>query len=176
MAHVLQCRLCHKPLDIESEPYTLIGQKSYYHKKCYDDWVSKKNDPKSILDADFWYESVVDYLYRDVKLAIDFAKLQSQWKNFTKPDKKMTPKGIYFSLRYFYEIQHGDKDKSLGGIGIVPSIYKESAAYWTDLEMRKKGTIDAIIAQIKERQERPIALITRTNKKKDKSKYDLNDI
>ena len=177
MAHKIQCRLCKVYFDTEKEPFVLVGKKSYYHQKCYEDWITKRNDPKAELENEFWYENVIDYLYRDVKMSIDFSKLKSQWANFTKPEKKMTPKGIFFTLKYYYDVMKGDKEKALGGIGIVQSIYSDSARYWYDLEERKSGTIDAIIAQIKERQDRKVVVMNRPEeKKKDKARYTFDDV
>jgi predicted DNA binding protein len=176
MAHIVQCRLCKVRFDTEKEPFTLIGKKSYYHQECYTAWVKKRNDAKVNEDEDFWKESVIDYLYRDVKMLMDFSKIENQWKNFTKPDRKMTPKGIYFALRYYYEVQKGDKEKALGGIGIVANIYSDAARYWTELENRKAGTIEAIVAQIKAREDREVVSIVRHDVKKDKSKFNLDDV
>jgi hypothetical protein len=178
MSHIVQCRLCKTRFDANSEPYTLVGKQSYYHKKCYEEWVAGRDSVKTCGDAEFWKESLVDYLYRDVQLAINFVKFKAQWDSFTKPEKKMTPKGIYFAARYYYEVLHGDKTKALGGIGIVQSIYGESAQYWTDLEMRKEGTIQAIIDQIKTRRARPVQTITHNNtsQNKNKSKFSLDQI
>lgn len=176
MAHIVQCRLCRVNFDAEKEPFTLIGKKSYYHQECYTNWVKRRNDAKINEDEDFWKESVIDYLYRDVKMLMDFSKINSQWKNFTKPDRKMTPKGIYFALRYYYEVQNGDKEKALGGIGIVANIYSDAARYWTELENRKAGTIEAIIAQIKARENREVIPIVRHETKKNKSKFSLDDV
>ena len=176
MAHTVKCRLCKKSFDIDKEEGVVIGTRSYYHKKCYDEWISVKDNPKAVLDEDFWKESLIDYLYRDIKMSIDFSKIDNQWKNFINPNRKMTPKGIYFATKYFYEIQKGDIKKAQGGIGIVPLIYKESAAYWTDLELRKAGTIDAIIAQILHREARPIQSIKKEKIKKEKNRFSLEEI
>ena len=176
MAHEVQCRLCKVRFDADKEPFTLIGKKSYYHKKCYEAWVKNRNSATAVLDDNFWYESVIDYLYRDIMMKMDFSKIESQWRAFTKPERKMTPKGIYFALRYYYEVQKGDKEKALGGIGIVANIYNDAAKYWVDLENRKAGTLEAIIEQIKSREVRPIQTFVRTEKKKDKSKFSLNDV
>ena len=88
----------------------------------------------------------------------------------------MTPKGIYFTLKYYYEVQKGDRDKALGGIGIVPSIYKEATAYWVELNSRKEGTIEAIVEQIQARATREFVPIRRKEEKKDKARYKLEDI
>lgn len=174
--HIVKCRICHKEFDTEKDDFVRVGDKSYYHKTCYDDWVKNRNVATSAYDADFWKESVIDFLYRDVKMTVNFSKLNNQWDNFTKPERKMTPKGIYFAVRYFFEVQNGNVEKSLGGIGIVPYIYKTSCEYWTDREEKRKGTLDAIIEQIKARKARPVQIITRKEQKKDKSKWNLDDI
>lgn len=177
MTHIIQCRICRVKFDTEKEPFVLVGQKSYYHKECYEEWVRNRNQAgTSYGDENFWKESVIDFLYRDVMMSIDFAKLNKQWELFTKPERKMTPKGIYFALRYHFEVQHGDKTKAQGGIGIVPSIYNEAAEYWVNLENRKAGTIDAIIEQIKARDTRPVQLIIPKKLEKKKTRFDLDEV
>lgn len=177
MAHIIQCRLCKTRFDTEKEPFILIGQRAYYHQKCYNEWIRGRNNAKTIGDEEFWKESLIDYLYRDVKMSIDFSKLNNQWENFTKPERKMTPKGLYFAIRYYYDVLHGDKNKALGGIGIVANIYNESAQYWTDLETRREGTIEAIIQQIKDRGARPVhQIVQNTKKETNKIKFTLDDI
>ena len=71
---------------------------------------------------------------------------------------------------------HGSSDKALGGIGIVPSIYNQSAEYWVDRETQKQGTLDAIIAQIQARENRPSIQIVQKQEKKNKSRWSLDDI
>lgn len=177
MAHTIQCRICKKKFDTEKEPFVLVGQKSYYHKDCYEEWIKTRNlAGSSNGDADFWKESVIDYLYRDLKMSIDFAKLDNQWNSFIKPERKMTPKGIYFALRYHFEVQHGDKTKAQGGIGIVPTIYNAAAEYWVNLENKKEGTIEAIIEQIRKRQERPVQTFTPQKVEKKKEKFSLDEV
>lgn len=177
MSHIIQCRICKKKFDTEQEEFVLVGQKSYYHKNCYEQWIQSRNNAKATGDEDFWKESIIDFLYRDIHMKIDFSKLNSQWEHFLKPDKKMTPKGIYFALRYYYTVINGDKEKAQGGIGIVPSIYQTSAKYWTDLENRKEGTLEAIIAEISRRKDREIKIIKKKETKpKKKERFSLNDI
>ena len=177
MAHIVMCRLCKKRFNTEIEEAVLEGQKSYYHKSCYEIWKKNVDNPQSNMDGDFWYEALVDYLYRDVKMSIDFVKLQSQWNNFTKPGRNMTPKGIFFAMKYFYDVMHGDTEKSQGGIGIVPNIYSKSAEYWQNREMQKEGTLNAIIAEIEARRARPVqTIVQKTKPKKNKSRWSLDDI
>ena len=126
------------------------------------------------MSEDFWYEAMVDFLYRDIKAPVDFSKLRSQWDNFTRTN--MTPKGIYFAVRYFYEVQKGDKSKMEGGIGIVPYIYNDSREYWAQLEYKKEGTLDAILEQMKTRLARPVEKIAPKKKEVKTVRWELNDI
>ena len=180
MAHIVKCRICKQEFDTEklsSDEWVLPSPRFYYHTSCYNDWKANKNNLKAGgKNETFWYESLIDYLYRDIKMNVDFKKMSSQWNNFLKPGKSMTPKGIFFAVKYYYDILHGDKDKAQGGIGIVTSIYSDAAQYWTDLESKKTGTIDAIIEQIKSREARPVQTMVRKSKIKDKSKFNLDEI
>lgn len=181
MPHVVKCRLCKEQFDtkkIPKEDWILVGQRSYYHSSCYNEWVKAKQTVTSnVTDEEFWRESLVDYLYRDIKMTINFSKLDNQWRNFIKPERKMTPKGIYFAVRYYYDVLKGDATKAQGGIGIVPNIYSDSAQYWVDLENKKAGTLEAIIKQIKDREARPIQYIQKNKKEnKPKTKWSLDNI
>lgn len=176
MAHYVQCRLCKQRFDTEIIEAVIVGQKSYYHKTCYEDWVKSRNSPNAKGDEEFWKETTIDYLYRDIQMSIDFMKFNSQWASFTKPGKKMTPKGIYFAVRYHFSVQHGNKENALGGIGIVPFIYSEAAQYWYDLEQRKVGTLEAIIKQIQDRQLRKAVYVKPIAPKEKKPKWDINEI
>ena len=181
MTHIVKCRLCKEQFDTDKIPradWTLVGKLSYYHTSCYNGWVKGKQSIKSdVTDADFWRESMIDYLYRDIKMNMDFSKIDNQWKNFTKPERKMTPKGIYFAVRYYYDVLKGDSSKAQGGIGIVPNIYNDSAQYWVDLENRRSGTLEAIIEQIKQREARPVKVIQKpTKENKPKTRWSLDSI
>ena len=178
MAHIITCRICKKKFDIDAEDYVLVGQKAYYHKACYDEWRGTKDHvTANNTDENFWYEAMVDYLYRDVKMGdMDFSKIRRQWGNFVKPSRGFTPKGVYFAIRYFYDVLHGDVQKAQGGIGIVSSIYNDSAEYWVKMENKKEGTLEAIIQQIRERNARPVIVVTRKKEKKNKARWSLDDI
>lgn len=175
MSHIVMCRLCKKRFDTDLEETVVKGQKSYYHKRCYEEWVENKS-VRGHMDNEYWYEAVIDYLYRDVKMSVDFMKIRSQWENFLKPGKKMTPKGIYFTIRYFYEIEKGDPAKAQGGIGIVQSLYPKATQYWHDMEVRKSGTIDAIIEQINNRKNREVKVIKQKTETKQKSRWNLDNL
>jgi hypothetical protein len=62
----------------------------------------------------------------------------------------MTAKGIYFAIKYFYDVKKNDASKSENGIGIIPHIYEDSCEYWQERERREAGICAAIEQQILE--------------------------
>lgn len=174
---LVHCRSCHLAIDRDNEQNWCEASKGwYYHTSCYEDFVKKKGKIKegdiSIeVDDDLWKSAVYDYLKRDLKMSINYQKFTSQWNNFLK--RNMTAKGIYFSLRYFYEIAKGDPKKSENGIGIVPHIYNEGTCYWGERNQRDKGICARIEAQIREMERKPVRVIHRVRVEKKPVLIDL---
>lgn len=134
-----------------------------------------QGDISAEVEDDIWKSAVYDYLRRDLKMSVNYVKFTSQWNNFLK--KNMTAKGIYFALRYFYEIAHGDPKKSENGIGIVPHIYNEGTEYWGNRNQRDKGICARIEAQIKQAENAKVVVIHRERQpKKNKREIDLSTI
>lgn len=156
------CRICKNKIDtkksLENVEWIMPSRNYYYHVKCYNDWKNSKDDVNTQGDNDMWYASLLDLLSKELRINVDYAKVASQWKNFTKKPN-MTAKGIYFAVRYFYEIQHGDVEKSAGGIGIVPHIYAESANYWINRDKREHGICEKIEQQLRLKQAQTVVLV-----------------
>jgi hypothetical protein len=169
-------------IDRDNQNDWIMSSKNYfYHMSCYQDWAKKKGsvhggDIDIEADDDFWKEAVCDYFKKDLKVSLDWGKFNSQWKNFLK--QGLTAKGIYFTLRYFYEIEKGDVSKSQNGIGIVPHIYSRGTCYWGERNQRDKGICDRIEAQIKQTliAEENVKIIIQPKKIKPKVKVDLSII
>lgn len=180
MAHIVTCRICKAKIDTDKTDDWIMPTKNYYyHKTCYEDFGRKKGaikegDINIELDDEMWFSAVYDYLKKDLKIVPNFTKLSSQWKNYLK--KGMTAKGIYFTLRYFYEIQKGDTSKSEEGIGIVPYIYDEGTCYWGERNQRDKGICDRIEKQILQARELPLKEIKAKSKVNRGKKIDLSKI
>ena len=176
------CRACGQKFDTEqlsNNEWIMPKQKWYFHTKCYTDWRDNGTNVKVNDKPNEWFfEHLKEYLYQDLKMSVDFSKMTSQWNHFLKSKSpKMTAKGIYFTMRYFYDIRRGDPEKAQGGIGIVPNIYKEATEYWAKKEFEKEGTLQAILDQIEQRAARPVELVTqRKSQKKDKTRWSLDDI
>ena len=114
MPHIVKCRGCGKTFDRdilqEGIDWVLPTTNRYYHKLCFEQWAKKQGQIDSTLSEEEWFEALLYYLNHVIKAPIDYKKLTSQWKNLLKQQK--TAKGIYFTIRYFYDTLHGDKEKS----------------------------------------------------------------
>ena len=180
MAHIVQCRICHKKIntDVESD-WINPTNRMYYHQSCYEDFAKKKGEIREgdihvEADDDLWKSAVYDYLRKDLKISVNYMKFNSQWEHFLK--KNMTAKGMYFSLRYFYEIAKGDPKKCENGIGIIPHIYEEGTCYWGERNLRDKGICARIEAQILKTEATPTKVIAQKRQKPKVEKVDLSAI
>ena len=172
--HIVMCRICKKYFDtdiLSPDEWIMPSKNYYYHAKCYQDW---KDTTTNKADDD-WSMLIYDFLARDLKVSYNYHMCEAQRQKFIK-ENKCTNKGIYFTLKYFYEVKHNSWDKGNGGIGIVPYVYKEATEYWTDQEWKKHGFMQAIEQQIFERSGRAVKKIKRETIQKSKIKYDINNI
>ena len=153
---MVQCRICKErfnrgdPKLIEGVDYVKPSKNMYYHKKCYDEYQNSRLDVHATMGDESWFNAAWDLLRRDLKYDFNFVKVRKQWESFLK--NKMTAKGMYFALKYFYEIKKNDVTKSENGIGIIPHIYEDSRSYWQEREHREQGIVAAIEEQIKQAQ------------------------
>ena len=174
---LVHCRICKGTIDRDNQSDWIMPQeKFYYHIACHDDFAKKKGAIKEgdiyiEADDDLWKSAVYDYLKKDVKISLDFRKFNSQWELFLK--RGFTAKGIYFTLRYFYEIEKGDTSKSENGIGIVPHVYERGTCYWGERNMHDKGICARIEAQIMQMREQKIHVVRQAPKVAKKPVIDL---
>lgn len=177
---LVMCRACRKTdidrnIQIEGVDWVMPRSRYYYHKKCYDDWIKKKDDIHADVENDtLWRDATYDFLTRDLKLNIR-DKFFSQWKNYMN-SQKYTAKGIYFAIRYFYNVQKGDPSKAEGGIGIIPYIYSDACSYWVDQERKTKGIVADIERQLREAEQRTKKVVIQKQIQPRKMKIDLSSI
>ena len=177
--HLVKCRVCKTVFDTNDPTISWImaSKNFYYHSQCYEDFARKKrassNDIHAEVDNSLWFESMYDYLRKDLKMSLNMGKTKSQWENFLK--KGYTAKGIYFCIRYFYDVLHGDPAKG-DGIGIVSCIYQEGCQYWVDREQHDAGICARIEAQMRHAQEQKQVVIKQKVQPKKKASIDLSNI
>ena len=149
---IVQCRICKAAFDrnalVRDVDYVNPTNKVYYHKACYDEYLQKKSDVHSSMDDDLWFEAVWEFITKDLKGSLNYYKVKHQWESFLK--QKMTGKGIYFSIKYFYGVKENNVHKCEEGIGIVPYVYEEGCKYWVEREEREQGIIASIEKQLQQ--------------------------
>lgn len=161
------CRVCKQKIQAQ-EDYIMPSRNYYYHKNCYERWKSS-----APINDEEYVPLIYDFISRELKKEYDYFVCEAQRKKFLKD--KMTNKGIYFSLKYFYDIKKQDWEKGHGGIGIVPYIYKTATEYWANQEQKTKGLLASIVknAQMLKEEEKPVVVVHK--KKKERKTYKISD-
>ena len=175
--HLVICRACKERFDAQLAgadiEWVMPSKGWYYHKSCYEN-LKKGN----ILKDKDWKKRIYDFIAHDLKVSYDYHLCEAQLKKFVEKDKVGTYKGIFYTLKYFYEIRNGDWTKGHGGLGIVPFIYEEATTYWRQRENNERGTLAGIEEQIKQRESQQKVLLKKpkTTSQKKKSRWNLEDI
>lgn len=177
MTHIVKCRWCGEKFDTEKAniKWVMPSRNMYYHESC---WEMKQHPGAIRPNADKndeWRAVIFDFITRDLKGECNYARVNKQLSEYKAKNPDWTYKGMFFALKWFYEVKHNDWDKSNGGVGILPYIYYDGTEYWRKMEIRQKGIIEAIEQQIKQRQERETLTIKSVPKEKQKQKYFLEE-
>ena len=129
---IVHCRVCNGEIDRntteEGKDWIMRSKGWFYHTDCYNSWVAEKDNLHASKGNEEWLDYTWEFLTKEMLMEIDFIKFKKQWESYLK--KNMTAKGIYFSLKYYYDIQKAPRNKAKGGIGIVPYVYDEACQYY----------------------------------------------
>ena len=160
----VKCLYCGNSFYREDEPYQKIGRR-YCHQKCYEDNYNEED-----LYKDKIFELVKELYGKEY----NYQAIEAQRKKFLKD--KMTNKGIYLTLEYYYKIKKNSIVGSDGRIGIVPYIYQEASNYYSKQE-KIKETVEKIVdpsEKIRRVYFDAEKIKEREKKKKDIFKVDMN--
>ncbi len=133
--HEVKCPYCNIIFDTNKEEFVQLNRR-YAHKTCYD--AAGGQDPpkqtrarakKEEKPEDPELVALKDYIYSLFGDSTNWAMVMKQIKKF-QTENQYTLSGIQKSLTYFYEVQHGSKDKANGAIGIVPYVYQDAFNYY----------------------------------------------
>ena len=181
--NLVTCRYCRKKdidrnKQIKDIDWVNPSVNWFYHAECYklkkEEESRKQNkNLNDSMDDTALKEGVYYFLKNDLKIVINYGAFTKEWDRLIK--KGRTPKGIYFALKYFYDIKKNSTDKSKGSIGIVDYIYEESYEYWKERDFREEGLISRIEAQAQKMlNSSPIEIKVRPRASK-KNKYSMVD-
>lgn len=125
MAHYVTCPICNKKFDRDRIECVKEGRR-YLHIECSqttEERLSKEEKDKRALEQ---------YIMQLFNTEYVNPRVQTQIRKYIQ-ENKFTYNGILMSLKYFYEIKHGDIEKAHGGIGIVEYIYQDAKNYYYDI-------------------------------------------
>lgn len=125
MGRIVKCAYCGGSLDRDKG--VRYKDKNYHNKCC-----------QSVKER----ERVTQYICYLFELKAPGPRNYALLKKYI--DEGYTYKGIFYSLKYFFEVQKNDKSKSKESIGIVPYVYEEAQRYFNELENKQEKIKGAI--------------------------------
>lgn len=136
-----KCFYCNEYFDITTEDYAKPVTNRYAHKKCYDE---------NHTEDEAFIGQIYSYLSKELLIKVDFVQCEKQRKAFIKKNG-YTNEGILLALKYFYEVKKQSADRSGNRIGIVPYVYDEAQAYYSELKKRKKQINKGLAKQLEKK-------------------------
>ena len=130
----VKCLYCGKQFDRNAEPNIQIGRR-YAHKACYDA-QSKETIQEQKDIEEFW-----QYIKQIYGPEYNYVSISKQVESYIK-QYNFTYSGMLKSLKWFYEIEHGDKESGNGRVGIIPYIYEDAKKYYYNLYLAQQRNKD----------------------------------
>lgn len=124
--HMVKCPICGLMFDANAEPYVMINSRRYAHQKCQQEKERNKTQEEKDKDK---LESYIKEIFGYTKLP---EKVSKQIKH-QREQLNYSYSAIYKTLKYWFEVKHGDLEKANGGIGIVPWVIEDARNYWLDI-------------------------------------------
>ena len=137
MSHYVKCPKCGETFDRDIIQAVRINGRRYGHAKCYPD----NNNFVPLVEKKISEEQKIkNYAKSILKEQYVAARVNKQIKDFLA--EGYTASGILKTLIYWYEIKHNDISKAMGGIGIVPYVYKQALDYYYNLYLAEMANVD----------------------------------
>lgn len=137
MSHYVKCPKCGETFDRDIIQAVKINGRRYGHAKCYPD----NNNFVPLVEKKISEEQKIkNYAKSILKEQYVAARVNKQIKDFLA--EGYTASGILKTLIYWYEIKHNDVSKAMGGIGIVPYVYKQALDYYYNLYLAEMANVD----------------------------------
>lgn len=142
MSHYVKCPKCGATFDRDIIQAVRINGRRYGHAKCYPD----NNNFVPLVEKKISEEQKIkNYAKSILKEQYVAARVNKQIKDFLA--EGYTASGILKTLIYWYEIKRNDISKAMGGIGIVPYVYKQALDYYYNLYLAEMANVDKDIEE-----------------------------
>jgi hypothetical protein len=123
MAHIVTCVYCKKRFDRDKYPTIKVSNMRYAHKECAEtegERLKKEEADKLELENYIMQLFKEDYINPRIRKQIN-TFIETYHYSYS---------GIKKALIYFHEVKGNSIEKSNGGIGIVPYVYKDAFNYY----------------------------------------------
>ena len=125
--HPVKCSICNETFDRDKVETVKTSTKRYAHKSCYDKQQGTLSEEEKMKMRIFEYTRIL------FKENYNKKRIETQLAKIMKDNVEYTYSGVYKTLIYWYEVKHGDIEKSNFGLGIVPYIYQDAFRYYKAL-------------------------------------------
>ena len=136
--HIVKCAICGQQFDTNLILAVKHGARRYAHASCEPD---NKDFVELGPEADPELIKLKEYIASLLGDAANWALINKQITKF-KTENGYSYNGMLKSLVYFYEVKNNPKDKAMGGIGIIPFIYKDAYNYYYSLFLAQQSNIN----------------------------------
>lgn len=195
---LVKCKRCGELIDRTKEEFVTLSS-GYAHKKCEDDFQTKKNTVicqkcRGTINklTDDFIKKNNGYVHKNCisvededrtelyNYICEIFKLKSPGPVNIKLVSKFhtelnySYKSMYYTLKYYYEIKKGSIEKSQQRIGILPYVYDEAKSYYDNITRTQNIILHNVEKQF-DKKENVVIVKYRTPKKiKDIDLEDLN--
>lgn len=145
--HRVKCTLCGETFDRDKIEFIETSPRRYAHLTCH----LKKNG--KLTEEENARLKIYEYTKNLFKNNYNKTRIDNHLSKLMKENTNYTYSGILKSLIYWYEVRHGDVEKSYYGLGIIPYIYEQACQYyyaiWVAQQNNKNKKIEDYVSQEK---------------------------
>ena len=154
-----KCPVCNNEVKEEDAIYN-TKTKRYYHELCY----------QSLLDR----KKLCDYICEVYGYKGPSPKMYQQMTSYY--ERGISYSDMLLALKYFYEVEKGDPNKSQQGIGIIPYVLDRAKEYTSLEELEKNKLIEKFELKAKEKLPPKKIFIQEKIKNKNRKNIDINSL
>ena len=151
IAHNVKCTVCGCTFDRDKVQAVKSGARRYAHYSCLPTGELVELPKKEEKDPDL--VALEEYVKKMFNEDYVNARVRKQISDF-REEYNYTYSGMLKSLVYFYEVKGNSLEKSNGGIGIIPFVYKDAYNYYYSLfvaqSQNENKNLQQITSKIKE--------------------------
>ena len=133
-----KCLFCGQTFERDTEEYVQVRTNRYAHKRC-----AEKQDPQKLKD-----ESDRDIFYQYIKELFgpnyDYVRINRMAEGYQKK-YNYTFRGMYFTLKYFYEVRNGARGEANESVGIIPYVYEQAKRYYYQIHLAQERNKSVIL-------------------------------